>query len=135
MTKTRSRVRKSLYFHALPGWPKLLYSQLAERPVCQALPRPTCFFNGLDAMTNPSARSHRVSCLRLTLVLLAIWFFVSLGCSILFRNWMDANMPQVGNAPFGFWMAQQGSIICFVILLIVYAILMHRLDTRHGYTE
>jgi putative solute:sodium symporter small subunit len=48
---------------------------------------------------------------------------------------MDANMPQVGNAPFGFWMAQQGSIICFVILLIVYAILMHRLDTRHGYTE
>ena len=86
-------------------------------------------------MTNPSARSHRVSCLRLTLVLLAIWFFVSLGCSVLFRNWMDANMPQVGNAPFGFWMAQQGSIICFVLLLIAYAILMHRLDTRHGYTE
>ena len=86
-------------------------------------------------MPHPSARSHRASCLRLTLVLLAIWFFVSLGCSILFRNWMDANMPQVGNAPFGFWMAQQGSIICFVLLLITYAVLMHRLDTRHGYTE
>jgi putative solute:sodium symporter small subunit len=86
-------------------------------------------------MTTSSARSHRLSCLRLTLVLLAIWSFVSLGCSILFRNWMDANMPQVGNAPFGFWMAQQGSIICFVLLLIVYAVLMHRLDAKHGYTE
>lgn len=86
-------------------------------------------------MNNPSARSHRVACLRLTLTLLAIWFFVSLGCSILFRDWMDANMPAIGNAPFGFWMAQQGSIICFVLLLITYAALMYRLDSKHGYVE
>jgi putative solute:sodium symporter small subunit len=86
-------------------------------------------------MNNPSSRTHRVACLRLTLILLAIWFFVSLGCSILFRNWMDANMPAIGNAPFGFWMAQQGSIICFVLLLITYAALMYRLDSKHGYVE
>ena len=86
-------------------------------------------------MNNASPRSHRVACLRLTLTLLVIWFFVSLGCSILLRSWMDAHMPAIGNAPFGFWMAQQGSIICFVLLLITYAVLMYRLDSRHGYVE
>jgi putative solute:sodium symporter small subunit len=48
---------------------------------------------------------------------------------------LDTNMPSVGNAPLGFWMAQQGSIICFVILLIVYAVLMRRLDSQYGYSE
>ena len=86
-------------------------------------------------MNNASPRSHRVACLRLTLTLLVIWFFVSLGCSILLRSWMDAHMPAIGNAPFGFWMAQQGSIICFVLLLITYAVLMYRLDSKHGYVE
>ena len=86
-------------------------------------------------MESPSPRTYRAACLRLTLSLLAIWAFVSLGCSILFRSWMDTNMPSVGNAPFGFWMAQQGSIICFVILLIVYAVLMGRLDSQYGYSE
>ena len=48
---------------------------------------------------------------------------------------MDANFPSVGGAPFGFWMAQQGSIFCFVIILVAYAVLMNRLDKKHGYTE
>ena len=86
-------------------------------------------------MNNSTSRSHRVACLRLTLILLAVWFLVSFGCSILFRDWMDANLFHVGNAPFGFWMAQQGSIICFVIILIVYNVLMRRLDGKHGYEE
>ena len=86
-------------------------------------------------MNNPSSRPHRVACLRLTLILLAVWFVVSFGCSILLREWMDAHMPQAGTAPFGFWMAQQGPIICFVLLLIVYAALMYRLDSKHGYVE
>ncbi|MGC6466603.1 MAG: DUF4212 domain-containing protein [Akkermansiaceae bacterium] len=60
--------------------------------------------------------------------LLAIWFSVSFGCGILLRDWLDANFPNVGSAPFGFWMAQQGSIICFVLILIAYAKLMGRLD-------
>jgi putative solute:sodium symporter small subunit len=32
-------------------------------------------------------------------------------------------------------MAQQGSIICFVILLISYAFIMNKLDKEHGYEE
>ena len=75
------------------------------------------------------------SSIKIVLGLLAIWFIVSFGCGILFRDWMDATMPKVGNAGFGFWMAQQGSIICFVLVLIAYAILMGRLDEKHGYSE
>lgn len=67
--------------------------------------------------------------------LLPVWFLVSYGCGILFREWLDANAPKIGNAPFGFWMAQQGSIICFVILLIVYAVWMKRLDDKFSQVE
>lgn len=86
-------------------------------------------------MQNENSRAHRKACLRITLALLAVWFFISFGCSILLRDWLDANFPTVGNAPFGFWMAQQGSIIGFVLILIAYAVLMNRLDNKHGYTE
>lgn len=79
--------------------------------------------------------AHRRACLKIVFSLLTVWFAVSFGCGILFREWLDANAPQVGNAPFGFWMAQQGSIFCFVLLLVVYAVLMNRLDAKHGYSE
>jgi len=80
-------------------------------------------------------RAHRRACLKIVLSLLAVWFIVSYGCGILFRDWLDANAPTVGSAPFGFWMAQQGSILVFVLLLVVYSFLMNRLDRRHGYSE
>lgn len=86
-------------------------------------------------MDSRAHRSYLKSNLKLLLSLLAIWFSVSFGCGILFRDWLDANAPTVGNAPFGFWMAQQGSIICFVLLLITYATVMSRLDSKYGYSE
>ncbi|MDF1813925.1 MAG: DUF4212 domain-containing protein [Verrucomicrobiales bacterium] len=73
--------------------------------------------------------------LRILLGILIVWFLVSFGCGILFREWLDANMIKIGNAPFGFWMAQQGSIVCFVLLLIVYNFMMNRLDAKFGYDE
>ena len=80
-------------------------------------------------------RAHWRACLKLTLSLLAVWFVVSFGCGILLRDWLDINFPNIGNAPFGFWMAQQGSIIFFVLILIVYAWRMNKLDRKHGYSE
>ena len=66
--------------------------------------------------------------IRRTVSILVVWFVCSFGCGILWRDWCDANLPKIGNAPFGFWMAQQGAIVVFVILLVIYAILMGRLD-------
>ena len=79
--------------------------------------------------------TYQQACVRLVCGLLIIWFSVSFGCGIIFRDWLDAHAPPVGNAPFGFWMAQQGSIICFVLLLVVYAASMGLIDNKYGYSE
>jgi putative solute:sodium symporter small subunit len=84
---------------------------------------------------DPHSAPYQRACLKIAVSLLLIWFSVSFGCGIIFREWLDTNAPQVGSAPFGFWMAQQGSIIVFVILLVTYAVLMNRLDSKHGYSE
>lgn len=80
-------------------------------------------------------RKYWKACLRLVLCLLSVWFLISFVCGILLRDWLDANAPQIGNAPFGFWMAQQGSIIGFIFLLVVYAFGMNHLDTKYGFKE
>lgn len=79
--------------------------------------------------------AHRRATMKVTLFLLLLWFLVSYGCAILFRDWLDANAPSIGNAPFGFWMAQQGSIISFVFILVVYAVWMNSLDSRYGFNK
>ena len=71
--------------------------------------------------------------LKIVAVVLCIWFVVSYGCGILFKDQLDT--IKIGNAPFGFWMAQQGSIICFVLILIGYMFFMNKLDAAHGYDE
>lgn len=86
-----------------------------------------------DQDNNETSGSYRKSSHIILFSLLAIWFFVSFGCGILFRDWLD--QFTIGTAPLGFWMAQQGSIICFVLILIAYAVLMGRLDEKHGYSE
>ena len=86
-------------------------------------------------MDTDSGKTHQRTCLKIVLSLLTVWFTVSFGCGILFRDWLDANAPPIGNAPFGFWMAQQGSIIAFVCILVVYAALMQLLDAKYGYSE
>lgn len=73
--------------------------------------------------------------LRCVGVLLGIWFIVSFGCGILWRDWLDAHFPKVGTAPFGFWMAQQGSIMCFILILVAYANCLTRLENKLDHEE
>ena len=84
---------------------------------------------------SPATDRYWSQCLFVVFFILGVWAFISLGCGILFREILDAKMPNVGNAPFGFWMAQQGAIIGFLILLVVYMVVMNRLDRRHGFNE
>ncbi|MEO0476328.1 MAG: DUF4212 domain-containing protein [Planctomycetota bacterium] len=62
-------------------------------------------------------------------VLLTIWAIVGLGCGILFADKLNA--VQLGGYPLGFWFAQQGSIMTFVVIILVYCILLNRLDNKH----
>ncbi len=62
--------------------------------------------------------------------LLLVWAFVSIGCSILLVQ--PLNNLRIGGLPIGFWMAQQGSIFVFVVLIFVYAVQMDRLDRQYG---
>ncbi|WP_425236666.1 DUF4212 domain-containing protein [Ulvibacterium sp.] len=64
-------------------------------------------------------------------ILLSIWFLVSYGAGILFKDVLD-NI-QIGGFKLGFWFAQQGSIYIFVILIFVYVRLMNKLDKKYGY--
>ena len=73
--------------------------------------------------------------LQIVLFILAIWFVVSLGCGVLFREKLDALLPPMGGAPFGFWMAQQGAIIGFLVLLFLYMVLMNSLDAKSGFDQ
>ncbi len=84
---------------------------------------------------NKVVSSYKKTCNIILFVLLSLWFIASFGCGILLREWLDQNAPSIGNAPFGFWMAQQGSIITFVLIIIAYAILMNRADDKNGYKE
>jgi len=66
-------------------------------------------------------------------MLLSIWFVVSYGAGILFKDALD--QFYLGGFPLGFWFAQQGSIYVFVILIFVYVYLMNKLDKKHGYDK
>ncbi len=67
--------------------------------------------------------------LRLTLGLLSIWFLVSFGAGILFRDFLDKY--NIGGAPLGFWFAQQGSIYIFVILIFYYCFAIRRIEEKY----
>ena len=66
-------------------------------------------------------------------VLLTIWAIVGYGCSIFLIE--PLNKIRIGEIGLGFWFAQQGSIFTFVLLVLVYAIWMDRLDRRHDVGE
>lgn len=85
--------------------------------------------------SDPNHELYWTKSLRVVGVILTIWFLLSLGCGVLFRSQLDAMMPPVGGAPFGFWMAQQGSIIGFIALLLIYMLWMNSLDKQSGYQE
>ncbi len=68
--------------------------------------------------------------IRLLLALLSVWFIVSFGFGILFVE--QLNQFQIGGAPLGFWFAQQGSIVVFVFLILIYVIRMRKMDKDFG---
>jgi putative solute:sodium symporter small subunit len=69
--------------------------------------------------------------LRITGVLLAIWFVVTFVIAYFAR---DLNFNFFG-WPFSFYMAAQGSLIVYMLIIWYYARTMNKLDQEHGVAE
>jgi putative solute:sodium symporter small subunit len=65
--------------------------------------------------------------------LLAVWFVVSYLFGILLADQLDT--IKFFGFKLGFWFAQQGSEIVFVILIFVYVNLMNKLDREYDVHE
>ena len=69
--------------------------------------------------------------LRITAILLGIWFVVTYVVSYFAR---DLSFSFFG-WPFSFWMGAQGSLIVYVVINWYYARVMNQLDREHGVSE
>jgi putative solute:sodium symporter small subunit len=105
----------------------------------QQVPKNPYMSNGITTPDTPDResiegtilRSYWRSNLYLMGMLLVVWAAVGLGCGVVWADYLNQwELPGTGY-PLGFWFAQQGSILTFVLLILVYAILMNRLDKRH----
>ena len=70
---------------------------------------------------------------RLTTILLVIWFVVTYIISGIMASWL--NQFTVLGFPMGYYMAAQGSLAIFVIEIAVYAKLMNAKDQEYGIQE
>ena len=66
--------------------------------------------------------------IKLTTILLVIWFVVTYLISGLWAGWL--NQYSILGFPMGYYMAAQGSLAIFVVEIAVYALLMNRKDLR-----
>ena len=76
------------------------------------------------------AEGHWRASLRVMVVLLSVWFVAAFLPGILFVEFLNAY--HLGGFQLGFWFAQQGSIYVFVVLILVFAVWMDRVDRRYG---
>ncbi len=78
-----------------------------------------------------SHRQYWQKNLNITAVLMAVWFVVTFVVAYFAR---DLNFTFFG-WPFSFWMAAQGSLIIYVVIIWFYARSMNGLDQEHGVAE
>jgi putative solute:sodium symporter small subunit len=69
--------------------------------------------------------------LRITAVLLTIWFLVTFGVGYFAR---DLNFTFFG-WPFSFWVGAQGALVVYVLIIWFYARYMNKLDQEYGVQE
>jgi putative solute:sodium symporter small subunit len=81
-----------------------------------------------------TTEKHRVywqKNLRLTSILLVIWFVVTFVIGYFAR---ELTFPFFG-WPFSFWVGAQGALVIYVVLIWYYARTMNRLDQEYGVAE
>jgi putative solute:sodium symporter small subunit len=84
-------------------------------------------------LTEEQRKSYWRYNIRLTTILLVIWFVVTYLVSGLWAGWL--NQFSFLGFPLGYYMAAQGSLAIFVVEIAVYAYLMNKLDREYGIEE
>lgn len=82
---------------------------------------------------NKTSNDYWAANVRMILISLVIWFVASFGFGILLRPMLSG--IKVGGTDLGFWFAQQGSILVFLVLIFTYAWRMNKLDREYGVDE
>ena len=86
------------------------------------------------ARTDPRARQRQYwrAVVRWTLLGLGGWLLVT--CAV---SWFAGSFNRwtVAGAPAGFWLAAQGAIVVYLIIIVVHGWIMDRLEARHEITE
>jgi putative solute:sodium symporter small subunit len=86
------------------------------------------------ASTPENDRDHWNKTTRLMLTHLGIWFFFGYVIHMFVIPLNKITIP-VLNFPLGFYMAAQGSLIVFVVMLFVFAWQQDKIDRDHGVAE
>lgn len=66
-------------------------------------------------------------------ILLIIWFLVSYVFGIMLANALENYY--LGGFPLGFWFANQGSMVIFVLLIFAYVKIMNAIDHKYDLHE
>jgi len=87
----------------------------------------------MSELTQQQKESYWAYNVRLTTILLVIWFVVTFLLGGIFAEAL--NSVTILGFPLGYYMAAQGSLVIFVIEIAVYAKLMNAKDLEYGIRE
>lgn len=77
--------------------------------------------------------AHYRENISLVVKLLVIWFVVSYGAAMIVNTLNKFTI--LTGFPLGYYMAAQGSLVVFVVLIFVYARMMEQIDKKYGVGE
>lgn len=79
--------------------------------------------------TDEKHRQYWRTNIKVLSILLSIWFLFSCVLPIFLVE--PLNETRIAGFKLGFWIAQQGSIIVFIVLILAYAIIMRKIDASY----
>ena len=85
--------------------------------------------NQTESAQHAAKKAYWTANITVVLVLLGIWFLFGCVLSIFAVDYL--NTFRMGGFPLGFWMAQQGTTIAFIFVILAYVLIMKRLDVRY----
>ena len=86
------------------------------------------------ADTPENQKAHWDKTTSLMLTHLGVWIFFGYVIHFFVRDLNAFTVPLLG-FPLGFYMAAQGSLIAFVVMLFLFAKQQDKIDADHGYAE